>query len=207
MIDYVHFAPVTSLILVVTIATTLFDFWTRLSLQDKFILHPYSVVGKKEWYRLLTSALIHGNYFHLLINMFVFESFAYALEKYRFLSSWKLAFVYVLSIVGGNIPLLIKNYKNRNYYALGASGGVSGIIFSFIAFRPLERFYLWGFWPLPAWAYALLFIFFSYYVEKRFLDNVAHSAHLWGALTGLVTTFLLIPGLWQYFIASLSTLL
>jgi membrane associated rhomboid family serine protease len=206
MLEYIHQAPVTTIILVLTIVTTLFDFWTNFSLQDKFILHPYSVVWRKEWYRVFTSALLHGNYFHLLINMFVFESFANALERYQFLPSFHLALVYIISVAGGSIPLLIQHYKNENYYALGASGGVSGVVFSLIAFRPLERFFLWGILPLPAWSYALLFVFFSYYLEKKYLDNVAHSAHLWGAFSGFLATFLLTPGLWQQFMESIGVL-
>ena len=91
--------------------------------------------------------------------------------------------------------------KNNSYYnALGASGGVSAVLFSAILFDPLSKIYIYFAIGLPGFIYAILYSAYSYYMSKRILDNIGHSAHLWGAGFGVVFTLLLEPSLFMHFI-------
>ena len=84
------------------------------------------------------------------------------------------------------------NYK-RDYLALGASGGVSGVIFASIFIIPGGSVIVFPLpLPIPPWLYAVAFVLISMYGMQRRMDNTGHDAHLGGALAGLFFT------LWAY---------
>jgi membrane associated rhomboid family serine protease len=88
----------------------------------------------------------------------------------------------------------IAKYKDIPSYAcLGASGAISGIVMSKVIIAPAmhQSFAIFGI--IPGWVFALLFLTYSYIAARRMMDNVAHEAHLWGALAGIGFTFLLFP--------------
>src|SRR6185369_11879552 len=115
-------APAATFIFLITVVTSLYDLFADRSIQARFILHPYTVVHQKQYYRLLTSGLIHGDIFHLFLNMFVFYNFAFMLE--RMIGTFNFSLVYVFSLVVANLPLVFKHKDNPAYYALGASGAI-----------------------------------------------------------------------------------
>ncbi len=43
--------------------------WRNQGLFQKLILHPYTVVTHRQYYRLLSSGFIHQGWMHLLFNM------------------------------------------------------------------------------------------------------------------------------------------
>ena len=81
-------------------------------------------------------------------------------------------------------------YKNQSWYsAIGASGGVSGILFASIAMIPDLGIYFF-FIPIPIPGYIFGFLYFAYSVysmlNPRQQDNIGHAAHLGGAFFGLI---------------------
>lgn len=87
------------------------------------VLKYGQIKGNKEYYRLFTSLFIHGSIFHLLSNMYALLTNGIFLEKHY--SSIKMAFVYILTgIVGNVISELLGNYK----ISFGASGAIFGLI-------------------------------------------------------------------------------
>lgn len=165
---------------------------TNRSLQQYFIHNPHLVYHRKQYWRLFTSGLIHANWLHLGINMFVFYVFAFLLE-YRYLGDWQFAVVYVGSILFGSLPSLADHKNNPQYNTLGASGGVSGLLFSFVLFSPFETLYVFAILPMPAWMFAVLFVVYSYFAGRQAYDNVNHRAHLFGALAGALLTMIVRP--------------
>jgi len=167
---------------------------------------PYLVKHNRQWYRFFTYSLVHANWAHLLINMFVLYSFGRAVEyflKYYFTDKYVLYFL--LIYIGGVIFSVLfdfsKNKNNSYYNAVGASGAVSAIVFSSILFNPLGKIYLY-FIPIgiPSVLFGALYLVYSAYMSRRGKDNVGHSAHFWGAIFGLVFTILLKPELFKIFI-------
>jgi membrane associated rhomboid family serine protease len=108
--------------------------------------------------------------------------------------------LYLLGIIVSGIPSYLDNKNNAYYNALGASGGVSAVVFAAILFDPLSKIYLYFAIGIPGFIYAILYSFYSYYMSKRNLDNIGHSAHLWGAGFGVAFTLLLEPSLFLHFI-------
>ena len=161
------------------------------------------MIRKKEYYRIFSHAFIHADMWHLLFNMFSFYSFAFVLESY--LGSSKFFLVYFGSIVASVYTCILKNKTNPVYRSLGASGGVSGVIFSFILFQPMAKIGIM-FIPVgvPAFVFGFLYLAYSYYSAENQYDNINHEAHFYGAVAGIVITAILMPDVISNFIQSIS---
>ncbi len=176
---FVRSFPVCSFILLATIVTSLFQDTKTL---DKFLFIPKKIAKKNEWYRFLTSSLIHADFLHLLFNMMTFFFFGPVLEKQ--MGHLNFAGLYLFAQIVSHIPSYLQ-YKDKEYASLGASGAVSGVVFGVILYFPWTKVYVFLF-PMPAILYAILFIAFSHYASRNVNDNINHTAHLWGALAGFV---------------------
>ncbi len=89
---------------------------------------------------------------------------------------------------------------------MGASGGVSSILFSYILFDPSSKLYLYGLIGLPGVVWAALYIIYSYYMSKKQIDNINHDAHLYGGIFGIVFTIITIPQVVPHFFEQLTQL-
>lgn len=168
--------------------------------------HPYSIVRLKEYYRMLTCGFVHGSWAHLLINMFVLWMFGERIEYY-FVQIWgplfgRLYFVliYLLTIIGANLPSLNRHKNDPGYFSIGASGGVSGIVFIFILFHPWEKLYLYFVIPIYGIVAGILYLVYSHWASNNRSDHIDHSAHLYGAIIGMGLTILFKPALLSLFI-------
>jgi len=202
MIEYLQNTPVASIIFIFTLVTSIYAFNDE-SLMAKFMLHPYSVYRKSNVYTLLTSGLIHGSWMHLAFNMFTFFFFAFQLEAT--IGSWRFALVYFIGLILSDIPSVIKHKNDMFYHSLGASGAISAVLFSYILFYPLTTLMIFPL-PIPIWAalFGVLYLVYSYYMSKSSRDNINHDAHLFGAITGIIVTILLVPGIVPHFIQAIT---
>ncbi len=160
---------------------------------DKFILHPWSIVRHgKRYYTLLTSGLIHADSMHLTINLMTFCFFAFILET--IVGHVNFLIIYFGSLIFSAFVVTAKNGNNPSYRALGASGAIAGVIFSYILYRPGSKItIMFAPIPIPAPIFALLYVAYSYFMAKNRYDNVGHDAHLWGAISGALITMVLDP--------------
>src|SRR6056297_1453562 len=65
-------------ILIIIIAVTgivSYITWQKQELFHKYLFNPYQVIQRKQYYRLITHAFLHGGWLHLIINMLVLYSF------------------------------------------------------------------------------------------------------------------------------------
>jgi membrane associated rhomboid family serine protease len=152
---------------------------------EKFIFSPTEILAYKQYYRLFTSAFLHADFNHLLMNMVSLYLFGSVMEV--FVGSGEFLLIYFASIVGGSL-LSLWLHRNHEYRAYGASGGVCGVVFSYIALSPTGTILAHMFIPMPAWAYGILFLIGSYIALRRGRDNIGHDAHIGGAIIGLWTT-------------------
>jgi membrane associated rhomboid family serine protease len=98
------------------------------------------------------------------------------------------------ALIGGNAWALLENKNKPFYRALGASGATSGIVMSFILFRPFEPLMIFPIpFFMPAVVLGLAFIVVSAVLAQRENKTIGHEAHLGGALAGLLLTILLEP--------------
>ncbi len=180
-------------------------------LMDKLIFNPYAVKNNKQWYRLVTCGLLHADFFHLFINMFVLYSFGSAVEiyySYAFGSAGSYLYIlmYVSSIFAANVSTLFKFQNNPNYNSLGASGAVSAVLFTSILFNPYSKVYLYGIIGLPGILMGGAYLAYSYYMTKRETsDHINHEAHFYGAVYGMLFTVVFKPVLLVLFFKQLMS--
>jgi membrane associated rhomboid family serine protease len=201
--DFINNTPVASFILIFTIATSIYAFNDN-SVLGRFILSPYNVYRKHKIYTLITSGFIHADWMHLIFNMLTFFSFGFALES--MIGSVKFAILYFVSLVVSDLPTVFRHKDNLGYNSLGASGAVSAVIFSFILFQPFSKMYIMPI-PFGIWAvvFGPLYLVYCAYASKQSRDNINHDAHMYGALSGMILTVLLMPGVITYFLQQVAT--
>ena len=172
----------------------------------RLLFHPVTIRTKHEWYRFLTSGFIHADMVHLLVNMFVLWSFGNAIERYYYptflgdFTGQKFMLLYFGGIIAASVPDYVRYDRNPNYAALGASGGVSAVVFAAILFEPWQNLYLYGVIAIPQILAGGAYLYYSWYQDKRSKDNIAHMAHFAGAVWGFLVTGLMSPGLFARFI-------
>lgn len=199
--DYINETPVASLILIFTVVTSIYAFSDN-SLFGKFMLNPYSVSRKHKVYTLITSGLIHADWMHLIFNMVTFFSFGFPLE--RAIGSWQFGLIYIVGLILSDIPTVLKHKNDMWYNSLGASGAVSAVLFSSILLAPFVSLFIFPI-PIPIWAivFGPLYLLYCVYASKQSRDNINHDAHFFGALTGLIVTVVVVPGVIPHFLSQL----
>ncbi|WP_447642877.1 MULTISPECIES: rhomboid family intramembrane serine protease [Chitinophagaceae] len=179
------------IIIVATCIISLIGFSNR-ELINKLIFSPAAVNQNKEWYRFLTHGFIHADVGHLFFNMYALYSFGNALEDFfgaLFGSfGWVVYLIFYLSaLIISSIPTYLKNKGNAFYMSLGASGAVSSIVFAVIMLSPTSKLGILLLpFEIPAFIFGFLYVALSAYLDKRGTGNINHSAHLFGALYGIV---------------------
>ncbi|OSY87676.1 protease [Tenacibaculum holothuriorum] len=149
-------------------------------------------IRRGEKLRMFTSGFLHVDYLHLFLNMYAL----YLFGKVVAVNFGEINFllIYFGSLLAGSMYSLYQ-HKNEYYYsAVGASGGVSGIIFSAILLYPdMSLIMLPIPIPLPGYVFGIGYLLYSIYGMKSNLGNIGHSAHLGGAIGGFALTLLLKP--------------
>ena len=196
---------VTLIIIVATVAVSLLCFTGTLDI-SRLMFNAYAVWHRKEGYRLLTSGLVHGGWGHLFFNMLTLYFFGRVVEQY-----FSLAFggtlgivlyvaLYVSAIAVSSLWDLFKHRDDWNYNALGASGAVSAVLFASILFEPKMGIYIYLIpIPVPGFVFAPLYLLYCWYMARRNIDNIGHTAHFWGAVYGLLFPLVCRPDIFQHF--------
>lgn len=160
-------------------------------LQERLIFCPEWILARREYYRLVTSAFLHADGRHLLFNMLTLFLFGQDMEAA--IGLMRFLVIYFAGVIGGSLVSLYL-HRHHEYFALGASGGVCGIVFSSIFLFPGGDIYFM-FIPIgiPSWLYAILFLLSEFFGVRRQRSNIGHDAHLGGAIIGLLTTTAFFP--------------
>jgi membrane associated rhomboid family serine protease len=182
-------------VLVLIIANVLFSMkgFKDASFFNKYKFQVSSILSGEK-IRVITAGFLHVDWMHLVLNMYALYLFgdivAYIFGMPNFL------IIYFGSLLAGGIYSL-KYHKNEPYYsAVGASGAVSGIVYSSLLLYPAMELYLFFIpIPIPGYIFGIGYLIYSIYGMKKQLGNVGHSAHLGGAIGGFALTLLLNPTL------------
>jgi membrane associated rhomboid family serine protease len=195
-----------TIIIIIFTAIVSIQAFNRADIFEKLKHHPYTEHRNKEYYRWLTSGLIHADYIHLAINMFVLWQFGGVVERiYQSLFGDTLGmFLFVLmyfsAIVFSDLPTFRKHKDNPYYAAVGASGAVSAIVFTFILFYPWAEMSLYGIIPFRAILGGVAYLIYEQWASKNSNDNIGHDAHFAGAIYGMMFTVLLKPSVYNDFV-------
>lgn len=158
----------------------------RPELIHRMMLLPARVLQNREYDRLFLSGFAHNGIMHLAFNMLTLYYFGPAVESA--IGSTLFLLVFLLSIVGGNLYCMLMRREDRHYAALGASGGVLGIIYAMIMIQPDAELYLF-FVPfgIPGWIFGILFTLGSIVLTqlpRAEEARISHEGHLGGAFIG-----------------------
>jgi membrane associated rhomboid family serine protease len=198
-------APITLLLIAVTVIVSLLAFKTP-GLAGRLILWPPAVDRNKQYDRLVTYGFIHADYWHLFFNMFTLFFVGRFMEAQMAVLSghgWTFPVFYLSALVVSILPTYLKHQKDPNYRALGASGAVSALLFAFILLHPLQIIWVFVI-PMPAIVFAVLYVAYSIWMDKRGGDNIAHGAHLAGAAYGVLFMLLMEPQVLGHFLRQLG---
>jgi membrane associated rhomboid family serine protease len=146
-----------------------------------------------EQIRMLTSGFLHADMGHLLFNMITFYFFAPVVSAY--LGNVLFLAIYFGSLLFGSLLTLILHKNDYNYRAVGASGAVTGILYSAILLQPDMMLGIFFIIPMPAYVFGILYLLYSIYGMKAKNDNIGHTAHFGGAIGGYLITLLVYPDL------------
>lgn len=193
----------TTAIIIITVLVSIAAWQSRPLFERLIFWSPAIRRGQID--RFITHGFIHADAMHLLFNMFTLYFFGRIIERFYISKFGSLGFVsfYVLAIIAAIIPTFLKHKNNPNYASLGASGAVSAVLFAFILFAPWQTIYLFAVVPIPAILFAIAYTAYSIYADRRGTGNTNHSAHLYGAIFGVVATLAIEPQLIGHFIAAL----
>ena len=175
------------IILIATIAMSYYGF-NNATFFNRYMFNV-GAVQKGDYVRLISSGFLHANWEHLIFNMislfFFYEVVTDSMGELLFV------LIYFGSMLLGNI-FSLQIYKRQSYYsAIGASGAVSGIIFTAIALYPKAIKVNF----LPGWLFGALYFGYSVFMmfNPQKGDNLGHTAHIGGALFGLAVVVLYAP--------------
>ena len=175
------------IILIATIAMSYYGF-NNATFFNRYMFNV-GAVQKGDYVRLISSGFLHANWEHLIFNMislfFFYEVVTDSMGELLFV------LIYFGSMLLGNV-FSLQIYKRQSYYsAIGASGAVSGIIFTAIALYPKAIKVNF----LPGWLFGALYFGYSVFMmfNPQKGDNLGHTAHIGGALFCLAVVVLYAP--------------
>jgi membrane associated rhomboid family serine protease len=160
----------------------------------KFEFHVGSIRAG-EHLRMVSSAFLHGDVVHLAFNMIALYSFAPVVTET--LGNPTFLLIYAGSLIFGSLLTMVFHGNEYNYRAVGASGAVTGIIYSAILLYPDMTIGIFGIIPMPAYIFGIAYLLYSIYGMKSRRDNIGHTAHFGGAIGGYIITLLKHPILFE----------
>lgn len=200
---------VTIVIIILTAAVSLLCFYGA-GHGRALRFNAFGVWHKGEWWRMLSYGLVHASWWHLIFNMLTLYFFGPVVEGYfgTILGQQRgrllYAVFYVTAIVVSTLGDLFKYRDEPGYNAVGASGAVSAVLFASILFEPRMGIYIYMIpIPVPGYVFAPLYLLYCWYMARRNMDNIGHSAHFWGAIYGLLFPLAFCPGLLGHFLTLL----
>ena len=183
-----------STILIIIIGVTcLFSYkgMNDLAFFRKFEFHIGSIRAG-EHIRMISSGFLHADLGHLFFNLFTLYMFAPVVSSY--FGDFSFLLIYMASLVFGSLLTLLMHKNDYSYRAIGASGAVTGILYSAILINPSMSLYLFFIpIPIPAYLFGIGYLLYSIYGIKAKNDNIGHTAHFGGAIGGYIFTIVKEP--------------
>jgi len=143
----------------------------------------------KVW-ELVTYGFVHTplDPWHLISNMLGLWFFGRVVEDIMGRSEFY-KFYFTAIVIAGLAWLVSVQFglrlDDKPPKLMGASGGVMAVLAVFIWNYPRETVYIWGVLPVPVWALGLLYLVIDVQGAANGGGQVAHVAHIAGAIFGL----------------------
>ena len=136
-------------------------------------------------WQLISYSFLHGNFSHLLFNMFALWMFGVQVENTW--GSQRFAVFYFACVVGAAaLQLIVASTGGGWYPTIGASGGVFGLLLAFGMMFPDQPIYLYFLFPVKAKWFVIGYGLIELYAGVAGSSTVAHFAHLGGMFFGFL---------------------
>lgn len=151
-----------------------------------FALNPLAEGFNFQVWQLITYQFMHGSFTHILFNMFALWMFGMEIENYwgekKFLTYYLLC-----GVVAGLFQLFLTPILgSAAAVTIGASGAVYGVLIAFGLMFPNRLIFLYFLIPVKAKYLIGFLIVLEFMLVDSAQSNVAHLAHLGGALAGFL---------------------
>jgi membrane associated rhomboid family serine protease len=182
------------ILIAIIVANVLISYkgFNDLSFFRKYEFHIGSI-RSGEQIRMVSSGFLHADIAHLIFNMLTLWFFAPVVINY--LGNFSFGMVYFGSLIFGSLLTMVFHKNDYSYRAVGASGAVTGILYSAILLQPDMMLGLFFIIPIPAYLFGILYLLYSIYGMKAKNDNIGHTAHFGGAIGGYLITLIKEPQL------------
>lgn len=164
-----------------------------------FEKHKFNIgaITRGEKFRMFSSGFLHTNQMHLFMNMF--GLYLFSNQVINGVGELGYIIVYFVSLIAGNVLSFYFHKNEYHYTAVGASGAVTGVLYSAILLGPELKYYFMflpshiGNFDLGIKGYILGigYLLYTIYGMKKKSDNIGHDAHFGGAIGGYVCTIAL----------------
>ena len=179
------------LLLIIVICLVSYKGFTDFGFFEKFKFQV-TRIRNGEKIRMLSSGFLHADWMHLILNMYALYLFGDIVAKS--LGNGKFLIIYFGSLIVGSLYSLYYHRNEPYYSAIGASGAVSGVVYSCILLYPeMELGLILIPIYIPGYIFGVAYLLYSIYGMKKKLGNIGHSAHLGGAIGGFLLTLLIFP--------------
>ena len=163
-----------------------------LSFFRKYEFHVGSIRAGEQ-IRMLSSGFLHADMTHLLFNMLTLWFFAPVVINY--MRDFSFVLIYFGSLLFGSLLTMAFHKNDYGYRAVGASGAVTGVLYSAILLQPDMMLGIFFIIPMPAYLFGILYLLYSIYGMRAKNDNIGHTAHFGGAVGGYLITLVKQPTL------------
>ena len=150
-----------------------------------FGLFPQEIYKKFYIWQLFSYMFLHGDFVHILLNMFILWMFGCEVERYWGFTDF-LKYYFICGVGAGLFHVIL--HPGSLTPVIGASGAIYGILAAFAIFFPNRRIMMFPFFiTLKAKHWVLIFLAINllFGIAGR-PDGIAHFAHLGGMLVGFI---------------------
>jgi membrane associated rhomboid family serine protease len=158
----------------------------------KYEFHVGSI-RSGEQIRMLSSGFLHADIMHLAFNMLTLWFFAPVVIQW--MGTFSFVLIYFGSLIFGSLLTMLFHKNDYSYRAVGASGAVTGVLYSAILLQPDMMLGIFFVIPMPAYLFGILYLLYSIYGMRAKNDNIGHTAHFGGAIGGYLITLIKEPSL------------
>ena len=186
---------IVTIIIIAANALISYKGWNDFSFFERYKFNVGRIRGGEQ-FRMFSSGFLHADTQHLLFNMLTLFFFADRVIYY--IGEFNFILIYLASLVLGSLLSLYFHKDEFHYSAVGASGAVTGVLYSAILLDPTMSLYMFFIpIPIPAYIFGIVYLLYSIYGMKNRVGNIGHDAHFGGAIGGFVITLIMMPTLFQ----------
>jgi membrane associated rhomboid family serine protease len=144
------------------------------------------ILGEGEWWRFFTAIFLHAGVIHLVVNMLVQIRIGKPLEESY--GAWRIAPIYILSGIFGNIMSSI-------FLPTEVEVGASGALFGFLGVLLSDLLLNWKLLQSPFKNLLILLFTIIIALAIGLLPGIDDFCHIGGLIMGIITSFIFLPNL------------